>query len=205
MFFAEVWLYVVNVLTTAQIPISATYIPSVFGSCIETLVFLYRPIQDAPVARLIDVVSGMKGRWREEMKGRMDGEGKTGKREGKKNWDGRGRIGKEGRGEMERGMMKEEGGMREVRREGRFERSGQVKESVVFMFDILQVLFMFDISLFHNRRSPRNSTANQRTRRRWIYQKNYGCSLIIYRNTAWKRYFFFLLIFVTLCGIKEAP
>ena len=37
------------------IPISATYIPSVFGSCIESLVFLYRPIQDAPVAKLIDV------------------------------------------------------------------------------------------------------------------------------------------------------
>ena len=28
-----------------------------FGSCIESLVFLYRPIQDAPVAKLIDVVS----------------------------------------------------------------------------------------------------------------------------------------------------
>ncbi|XP_028418102.1 inositol polyphosphate 5-phosphatase OCRL-1-like [Dendronephthya gigantea] len=37
------------------IPISATYIPSVFGSSIESLVFLYRPIQDPPVAKLIDV------------------------------------------------------------------------------------------------------------------------------------------------------
>ncbi|CAB4015709.1 inositol polyphosphate 5-phosphatase OCRL-1 isoform X2 [Paramuricea clavata] len=37
------------------VPITATYIPSVFGSCIESLVFLYRPIQDVPVAKLIDV------------------------------------------------------------------------------------------------------------------------------------------------------
>ena len=44
-------------LTIPQIPISATYIPSVFGSCIESLVFLYRPLQDAPVAQLIDIVS----------------------------------------------------------------------------------------------------------------------------------------------------
>ena len=45
-------------LNPEQIPISATYIPSVFGSCIESLVFLYRPIQDPPVAQLIDVVRG---------------------------------------------------------------------------------------------------------------------------------------------------